>query len=60
MWVKDMNELKNSSPKILNYWMTDEMTNQIELPRHDNSSDTNNSKTTKIYTKIDNFSKMKK
>jgi hypothetical protein len=60
MWVKDITELKKSSPKILNYWMTDEMTNQIELPRHDNSSDTNNSKPTKIYTKIDNFSKMKK
>jgi hypothetical protein len=60
MWVKDINELKNSSPKILNYWMTDEMTNQIELPRHDNSSDTNNSKPTKIYTKLSSNSVMKK
>ena len=59
MWVKGINELKCSSPKILNYWMTDEMTNQIELPRNDNSSNTKNSKITKIYTKIDNSSKKK-
>jgi hypothetical protein len=51
MWVKSIDDYKYKNPKTLNYWMYDEQTNKIELPRNDNNGNNNDSGSTIIEKK---------
>ena len=60
MWVTNINELKNSSPKILDYWMKEDINEKINLPREDCNYFKGEDGKVKTYTKLSSNNIMKK